>query len=55
MLTLKCGISKVKETSEYNKKEKLTDIENKLVVTVGRGKGEGQNRGRRLKNTNYYV
>ena len=30
-------------------------MENKLVVTVGRGKGEGPVGGRGLRGTNYYV
>lgn len=42
MISCRCGIYKIKKTSEYNTKEKA-DIENKLVVTswqreVGRGK-----------------
>ena len=36
-------------------KQKHTDIENKLVVILRRGKGEGQDRGRGLRGTNYYV
>ena len=35
--------------------DSLTDIENKLVVTVGRGTGEGQYKGGRLGESNYYV
>ena len=44
---------KIKQTSEYKKKKRkrLTDIENKLVVTSGVRK----ERGRGLKGTNYYV
>ena len=34
--------------------DRLTDIENKLMVTKGRGKGEKQTRGMGLS-TNYYV
>ena len=43
MLSPICGIEKIKQTSEYNKKRnRLTDIENKLVVTKGeREVGEG--------------
>ena len=41
------------ESSEYNKKETDSDIENKLVVTSGEMEG-GQSRGRRLRDTNYY-
>ena len=33
----------------------LFDIENKLVVTGGREKREGQYRGRELRGTDYYV
>ena len=44
MLSLKCEIYKIKQTSEYSKIETdLTDVKNKLVVTSeekawGRGK-----------------
>ena len=34
---------------------RLTDIENKLVVTKGERKGEGQIRGMGLTDTNYYI
>ena len=38
------------------KRNRLTDIENKLVVTKGeREVREGQIRGMRLTDTNYYV
>ena len=37
------------------KKKRLTDIENKLVVTVGSGKWEGARWGRGLRGTNYYI
>jgi len=33
MISLKCGIYKMLQTSEYNKKEADSDIEMKLVVT----------------------
>ena len=33
MISLICGIQKIQQTSEYNKKEADSDIENKLVVT----------------------
>ena len=39
MLSLICGIWKIKQTSEYNKTNRLTDIENKLVVTSGEREG----------------
>ena len=37
------------------KTNKLTDIENKLVVTGGEGEEGGANRVLGLKGTNYYV
>ena len=40
-----CGILKLKETRECNNKSRLIDTENKLVVSMERGKGEGQDRG----------
>ena len=33
MISLICRIQKIQQTSEYNKKSRLTDIENKLLVT----------------------
>ena len=33
--SLICGIKKIKQTSEYNKKGKLTNVENTLLVTSG--------------------
>ena len=45
---------KTQQTCEYNqKKNKLTDAENKLMV--GKEMGQEQNRGSRLRGTNYYV
>ena len=42
--------------NEYKKKRnRLIDMENKLVVPVGREKGEEQDKGRGLRGTNYYV
>ena len=35
MLSLTCGLYKVKQTNGYNNKETDTDAENKLVVTSG--------------------
>ena len=47
------NLKNTKKIGEYNKKRsRLTDIENKLVVTSG---VEGKYRGRRLRGTNYYV
>ena len=37
MVLLTCGL-KIKQISEYLKKERLVDIENKPVVTSGAGK-----------------
>ena len=45
MVSLICGIQKkiIKQTSEYNKKETDSDIENKLVVPSGESKqGRGK-------------
>jgi len=40
MLSLICGIYRIQQTSKYNRKRnKLTDIENKLVVYLW---GEGR-------------
>jgi len=41
----------MQKTSKYNKKERLTNIENKLVVTSGKmaKRREG------LRGTNYYI
>ena len=40
--------------NEYNKTDRFTDKENKLVVTRGQQEGEeGQNRNRGLRGTNY--
>ena len=41
MISLICGIQKIQQTSEYNKKRKPTDVENKLVVTSVERKGGG--------------
>ena len=47
MISLICGILKIQQTTEYNKKE--ADIENNLVMTSGgweaiwRGEGRGAN------------
>ena len=39
MISLLCGIQKIKQNSGYNeKKNRLTDIERKLVVTSGKRK-----------------
>ena len=48
---------KIKQMNEYKKsRNRLTDKENELVVTSGeKVGGEGQDRGRGLRGTNYYV
>ena len=49
------------ESTKYNKlvnkqkRSRLTDIENKLVVTNKEWEGEGQYRDSRLRDMNYYV
>ena len=53
MMSLICGIKKIQQTTEYNKKSTFTDLENKLVVT--NGWGEGQYRGGGTGSTNYWV
>ena len=45
MRSLMCGILKLKQTSDYNNKNRLIGTENKLVVSMGRGKVEGQDGG----------
>ena len=54
MLSLICRIKKIKLVKKTTtKKNRLTDIENKLALPVGRGKGEGQYRGRELRSTDH--
>ena len=48
------------ESKSYNELEKITKLKhthrkNTPVVTKGDRKGEGQNRGRGLGGTNYYI
>ena len=53
MRSLICGMEKIKQTSECNR---FAAKENKLVVTKqGEGRKEGQDQGRGLRGTNYYV
>ena len=54
MMSLICGILKIIQMNVYSKTERLTDIENKLVVTAGE-REVGQVRGMGLKDTNYYA
>ena len=44
MTSLTCGMQKLKQTSEYNKQKKSKLIENKLVVTSRKSKGERSNK-----------
>ena len=41
MISLICGISKIQQTNEFNKKEADSDIESKSVVTSAARGGEG--------------
>ena len=45
------------KTSEYNKKVTDSQIYRYInqLLAVGRGKGEGQDRGRGLRDTDFYV
>ena len=55
-ITYMRNLKKTQQISEYNKKiSRLTDIEKKLVVTSREMEGGGQNRGKGLRGTNYYV
>ena len=45
MITLKYEIYKMQQTNDNNKKSRLIDIENKLVVTHGEREGRGGNIG----------
>ena len=49
------GSQKRQQTSEGNKKKQTHRYRDKLVVTVGKGKWGGANRGRGVRGTNYYV
>ena len=47
-------LKKIWQTSDYTKKRsRLTDIENKLVVTIREREGGKQNRCRGLRDTDY--
>ena len=54
MLSLTHKIWKMKQLSEYNK-SRLTDIENKIVVTNGERQRGGKNRIRGLRYKNHYI
>ena len=45
--------SKKQKLVNIAKRNKLTDTENKLVVTSGEREGGGQDKGRGLRGTNY--
>ena len=49
------GSKKIQQTSEYKDKSKFTDVESKLMVTIGDWEGERGHRGRGLRSTNYYI
>ena len=51
LYNITCTWNVKNETDEYNKKTRLTDMENKLVVTSG--KWRGAHRDRRLTGANY--
>ena len=52
LISFICGIWKIKQISEYNKRRsRLTDTENKLVVASG----VGAYRGGEVGGTNYWV
>ena len=41
MISLICGIEKMQQTSEYDKKEANSQTENKLILPVGYSRGRG--------------
>ena len=56
LISLICGIQKIKQTNEYNKKETDSEIQRRNYwLPMERGKGDGQYSGRELRGTNYYV
>ena len=55
MISLICGISKIQQTNEFNKKEADSDIESKSVVTSASREGRGLHRGRAVGDTDYWV
>ena len=55
MKSLIYGIEKIIQMNVYAKQKQTWDIENKLVLPKDRGKGEGQIKGIKLADTNYYV
>ena len=56
MLSLIRGISKIKQAGVYKKTEANSQIQRtNQWLPVGRGKGEGQDKGRGLRDTNYVV
>lgn len=48
MISLICGIWKIKQTSEYNKEETDSQIQRTTGYQWGKERGEGQNRVRGL-------
>ena len=55
MLSLICGIRKIKQSNEYNKTETNSQIrEQTSSYQWAQGKEEGQESGKRLRGTNNY-
>ena len=56
-ITYMWDIINIQQNSEYNKTEADTALENKvsLCLLVGRGKEEGQNKGKGVRDTNCCV
>ena len=56
MISLICGIQKIQQASEQNKKETDSQIyRTNQWLPQGEGQGEGQYCGSRLRGTCYYV
>ena len=60
MIPLLCGILKIQQTSQYNKKEADSQIwrktsEKTSVYQWGKGKDDSQHRSGKLRGTNYSV
>ena len=54
--SLLCRIWKNQQASKYNnKKSRLIDIENKLVLEGGEREMEGAHKGKGVRGTNYFV
>ena len=53
LVLLTCGIWKIQQTSEYNKKEVVSQREQTSSYQWGEGSGKGQYRHRGLRGTNF--